>query len=512
METGVTMLFIKKKIPFLQRKVRNCGLRRQWKLRLTALFILAPLALAGCGGGPSVPLGELGNVQGALGGAAADEPRATLVAEDILSSGGTAADAAAALYFTLAVTYPVAASLGGGGECIVYDKATNKLENLQFPNKAPALGGSIAIPGNIRGMAALQARYGKLPWSAIVAPAEKIAYAGEPMSRAQYMAMLLNKNNFLLDYNLEAMFKDKQGEFVAEGTKIRQVRLASLLSALRSEGGASFYSGNWARTFIEDASNAGGKVQLSDLLNYKPVWVDAQTFRVDDNMVGVSTDAYGDTYVKLWKTLFEGKGFLRIDVSIPQVDIAEATAGIFQEFDTSSPFISHGATSFVTADNKGGAVACVVGLRRPFGTGNVGEITGMVMAPNIPPEKSEFLASPMLVVNIPNKEFYYASAATGGAAATPASVATALNIFARGGNLDSSIEAPRLFTMGKTLPLLYETSMPPADIAALREKFPVVLEVDRLAVVNAIYCRKGKVANCISRSDPRGYGLSLVAN
>nr|WP_240958652.1 gamma-glutamyltransferase [Sneathiella chungangensis] len=505
------MRLIKKKFLLSRPKTRNCSGPRQWIRHLLFLPVIAPALLTACGG-PSVPLGEIGNVEGNLGGAASDEPRATLVAEDILSSGGTAADAAAALYFTLAVTYPVAASMGGGGECIVYHNETNKLENLQFYNQAPAAGGAIAIPGNIRGMAALQARYGKLEWSQLLAPAEQIAAFGEPLSRAQHMAMVLNKDQLILDYNIQNIFMDKQGEFVAEGAKIRQIRLASLLSALRSEGGASFYNGNWARTFVEDARIAGGTITVSDLLNYKPIWRDAQTFRVDTNMVGVSTGPSGDVYRELWRTLFEGKGILGVDVAIPQSEIAAATAAVFARQTAISPFISHGISSFVTADNKGNAVACVVGLGFPFGSGQMGEISGIVMAGNLAPENREFMTSPMLVVNLPNKDFYYASAATGGAAATVASVSTGLSLFAKGGNLEPAIDAPRLFTMGNQLPLLYETSMPAADVAALKGSFPVMVEVDRLASVNAIYCRDGKVYNCRSRHDPRGYGLSLIEN
>src|SRR5690606_41835869 len=108
-----------------------------------------------------------------------------------------AAGAAIALYFTLAVTYPIGASLGGGGECIVYDVKANKLENLQFFNQSPAEGGNVAIPGNIRGMAALHARYGKLPWSQLLVPAEQLAafrseeHTSELQSRENLVCRLL---------------------------------------------------------------------------------------------------------------------------------------------------------------------------------------------------------------------------------------------------------------------------------------------------------------------------------
>ena len=326
------------------------------------------------------------------------------------------------------------------------------------------------------------------------------------------MAMVVNRDQLILDYNIRDIFTDKDGNFVAEGTRLRQVRLAALLSALRSEGGASFYTGNWARTFVEDARIAGGDITVSDMVNYKPVWQDARSFRVDSNMVGLSTGRSGELFEALWKSLYDGKGILGVNVSIPEIEIARQTATLFSGVPDISPFISYGTTSFVTSDNQGGAVACVVGLGFPFGSGQMGEISGIVMAGNQGADMREFAASPMIMANITNKDVYYAGAASGGAVATVAAVSTALNVLAQGQALDPAIESPRLFTMGPQLPLLYESAMSADDVAALQSEFPAAVEVDRLASVNAIYCRDGKLFNCISRHDPRGYGLSLVGN
>ena len=79
------------------------------------------LALSGCvltGQKSGAPLGSIGHVLGFIGGVATEGPRATLIARNILSAGGTAADAAVAAAFMLTVTYPVAASLAGGGRCL----------------------------------------------------------------------------------------------------------------------------------------------------------------------------------------------------------------------------------------------------------------------------------------------------------------------------------------------------------------------------------------------------------
>ncbi|MEP3246053.1 MAG: gamma-glutamyltransferase [Sneathiella sp.] len=483
---------------------------RQWAKKTTLLFAGSLLLLAACEGTPDKQVGAIDSVEGPLGGAASDEPRATLIAQDILSAGGTAADAATALYFTLAVTYPVAGALGGGGECIVYNNEKNELENLKFPIGVPAAGGEIGIPGNIRGFAALHARYGRVAWSALLSSAETYANFGESLSRAQHMAMVASSANVRFNSRLEELYKTKDGRFRQEGEKVQQVRLASVLTTLRSNGGAHFYGGNVGKSFIEDANSAGGKLTNSDLINYRPTWSKALTFDVDSNVVGVSDSPYGVLFRDFWQALFEGKGFLHFSTDLPVEKLVKATGQSFQKFQTHSPFDVSATTSFVTADNEGNAVSCVVGLKKPFGTGKAGNITGIVMAPNVSAEKSAFPSTPLLMVNKPNKDFYYASAASGGAVATFASAYTALQVFAEGKTLESAIGAPRMFTMAPGTPLLYEKEVSAAELKPLAAQHPVQIEVNRLASVNAIFCLNGKVPNCQSRSDPRGYGLSMI--
>jgi len=509
-EKDISMRLIKKSIPLLPSEVKIRNRHSQWKPVSTFFILGSLLALAACESSTQTQLGVIGSVDGPLGGVASDEPRATLVAQDILSAGGSAADAATALYFTLAVTYPIAASLGGGGECIVYSKEKNKLENLKFPVGLAKGGGNIGIPGNIRGFAALHARYGKLTWSSLLSPAEKFANFGENMSRAQHTAMITAGRKINFDRQLAKLYKTENGQFKPEGSHIQQVRLSAVLSNIRSNGGAFFYSGNLARAFIEEANRVGGKLATTDLVYYKPVWQDAATFDVDVLTVGTSTSAHGKLYKEIWQKLFKGKGFLQLDQSLPLSAVADASASSFQKYATYNPFGTGGMTSFVTADNAGNAVACTVGMGKPFGSGKVGSITGIVLTSPLTDKQAEFPTSPVLIINRPNKLFFYGAGATGGAAGTLSSVYTALQIFAKDKSLDAAMASPRVFTMGPGLPVLYEKTVPQEEVRKLTVNHPVAVEVEKLGVVNSIYCFKGKPQFCKSSTDPRGFGLSLI--
>jgi len=134
------------------------------------LLALALSGMPGCGGSGSgvgpIEIGS-GKVQGFAGAVATDEPRAALVARDVLSGGGSAVDAAIAGYFTLAVTLPSNAGIGGGGACLVHDAKTKKVEAILFmPQGIP--GGQFGVPAAVRGMAYMQARYGRVPWASLV--------------------------------------------------------------------------------------------------------------------------------------------------------------------------------------------------------------------------------------------------------------------------------------------------------------------------------------------------------
>ena len=141
------------------------------------------------------PEGAPGHVSGFLGGVVADEPRAAVVAREVLSQGGTAADAAVALGFALSVTLPSRAGLGGGGACLAYSPgrefgeprgARGRSCSPRRRRRGPvrAADRPAAVPMMARGLFALQARYGKRPFDSLIVQAEQMARFGVPASRA----------------------------------------------------------------------------------------------------------------------------------------------------------------------------------------------------------------------------------------------------------------------------------------------------------------------------------------
>ena len=204
------------------------------------------LGLAACA--EEKPLeGVEGIVRGFAGGVAAEEPRAALVGRQVLVSGGSAADAATAMYFTLSVTYPSAASLGGGGVCLVYDVESKKIETLRFlpgqpANPAPPGTVRTAVPGNPAGFFALHARFGSQRWATHVSRAEQLARFGTRASRALAWDIAWARA-WLQPHRQSWNILAPDGQPLKEGQFLRQIDLAGILSSLRARGPGEFYRG-----------------------------------------------------------------------------------------------------------------------------------------------------------------------------------------------------------------------------------------------------------------------------
>ncbi|MBI3114175.1 MAG: gamma-glutamyltransferase, partial [Rhodospirillales bacterium] len=237
------------------------------------MSVLLVLALTACSSNPLAAInpfqtkedeskrGTIGFVQGFLGGVATDEPRAALVGREILSAGGTAADAAVAVSLALSVTLPSAASLGGGGVCVVHDVKSKRTETLDFQAATPGRMSPItvhpvAVPGFIRGIGALHAKYGRLQWAQLITPAEQLARFGNQVSRAFANDLRRAAPTTLADPGMRKIFAaGKDAAAIKEGDYLKQLDLSSVLGRLRARGAGDFYAGLAARQFIAAVTN-----------------------------------------------------------------------------------------------------------------------------------------------------------------------------------------------------------------------------------------------------------------
>jgi gamma-glutamyltranspeptidase/glutathione hydrolase len=353
---------------------------------------------------------------------------AALIARGTLERGGNAADAAAALYFALSVTYPAAAGLGGGGVCLVRDadhgdtvktkgkkKSVKKLgdvESIAFLTRRPRDGGPFAIPGNVRGFALLQARHGTLPWAEIVSPAERIAGTGFSVSRASARRFGGASTAIAGSADLAALYGRDGGLLYQETDVLSQVALATTLAHIRSRGVGGFYEGETGRYLVDQARQKGGALSASDLTDYRPEIAPAQQIVAGDVVIalpahGLGAGAFAEA---LWPNIQSASGAEALAAA------AERTAGSLGAPGGAALDADFGSTSFAVVDSKGGAVACAVTMNGAFGAGRVAEGTGVVFAssPEAPVKGlgSAFLV-PVMVLNPDTKGLYLAGAGAG---------------------------------------------------------------------------------------------------
>lgn len=316
----------------------------------------------------------------------ADESRAAEVGRDVLANGGNATDAAAAMYFALAVTLPSAASLGASGACIVHNDKTKKAEAFVFPPiAAPGTvrGAAFSVPGGVRAVTLMHVRHGQNRWEQIVAPAERLARFGMPVSRALARDLQAGRS-FLGDGEARRLFGS-----AAEGSTLVQAELASTLGAIRQRGGGEFFQGALARTISEQVAQIGGSLP-----------VDALRSAVPQAGAPITESHYRS----------------RVYAAPAPAAGAAAMAGWNGRPPTGgTPIDSGGFAGFAAVDTKGGAAACALSMGQLFGAGVVVPGIGIVLGA---PTAVAASVSPLIIANPSNGEFTFAGA--GGGAATAA--------------------------------------------------------------------------------------------
>lgn len=491
--------------------------RRLSGFSLVLVALLPTFFTAACGANTRSVASDATQIDGFRAGVVADEPRAALIGRTAIAAGGNAADGVVAAYFAMSVTLPSVAGLGGGGVCIAHNADKKTTDVIDFLPRAAAAG-IVALPGNVRGMAALNARYGRLPLAQLVGPAEALATQGVPVSKA--LARDLNQYGHLLteDPSLQATFSKLDGTQLIEGDNMRPIDLAATLGQIRAQGVNIFYSGLLGQKLVEGAQAIGAPLTIDDLRNYKvqiyppveapftdislyvappPVSGGIMTAQAIALLAGNDNSPAGQQAMTR-EILAARDSWMQPDGTTQQTlaDLvtAEKVKALASQTSVALPQENPSAASIVAVDSDGVAVACTFTMNAPFGAARVAQGTGILLAPAPNDQGVGFSTlSPVMVASKFNGQVYFMSGASGG---VPGAIAEALVLDAvmrRAMPLDQAMQLPRAYADGTQ-------------------------QIDegqggKLGRVNAIFCSEATPSDpdsCQLRNDYRGNGLASI--
>ena len=521
-----------------------------WRQLGRKMPLFLALGLVACGGS-GLEEGQAGFIDGFFGGIVVDEPRAALIGRDVLSAGGSAADAVVAAYFTMAVTMPGGASLGGGGVCLIHDRDRGRNEAVEFLTGVPAggdQGATIGVPGNVRGMALVHARYGRLNWADLLVPAERFARDGHAISRAFARDLQAAAGTLRSDPEARRIFALEGGE-ITEGRVIRQIELAAVLSVIRTRGAGEFYNGQLGRKLAAAIRQTGATMTADDLREYRPKLLKPIEIEMGNERVYFppSPAEGGVVAAQLWAAGQDGDRYAdgdagqrlhllaevaarayarRRDAASEEVASAGAIAELVAGHDRSrhqsvsqetTGLVDHSArgrhdgVSLVAVDEKGQAVICSFSLNRPFGADKTAPGTGILLAVSATGDRAS-LPSAVLVANPISGQVFFGAAMSGGSPATLAAVA--LETLTAGRDFGIAVTQPRAYNIGSPDIMIAEPGLPkPVQDFLVKVGYPLRLQ-EGLGRVNGFRCPEGlpRKPSCQFVTEPRGHGLAVSAD
>jgi gamma-glutamyltranspeptidase / glutathione hydrolase len=219
---------------------------------------------------------------------AAQHPTSALAGLEVLAAGGNVVDAAVAAAFGAAVGDVGRTGIGGyGGHLVYYAAATGMTWLVDFPSRAPrgadsalfAVSGAatpgadprqtgplaVIVPGVVAGLAAAHARFGRLAWSALLAPAIRAAEEGIHFPSP-------GREQVFEQCERAAQYPETQRVFINawEGDRLRQPDLARSLRQIAEEGPRALYAGDLGQRIVAHVRSLGGVLDTTDLIDYRP--------------------------------------------------------------------------------------------------------------------------------------------------------------------------------------------------------------------------------------------------
>ncbi len=316
----------------------------------------APLAAHANSAPPHWPYAAKGApIRASQGMVSSVSPIASRVGVDILKQGGNAVDAAIAVGFAMAVTWPEAGNIGGGGFLVARD-AKGQTYALDYRETAPsrsrrdmfldARGNATeasltsrlgaGTPGTVHGFQSAHAKLGHLPWKTLVAPAIRLAQEGFIVDQGLSASL----GNFQADLrrNPEASrIYLKDGKALKVGDRLVQTDLAGTLRLIADHGPAGFYQGRTAQLIARDMAANGGIVTEADLAEYRSKWREPISFTYRGRtIISMPPPSSGGMLLAGILSMLEGDDLSRLGYHSPRMMhlVAEAERRAFADRNT----------------------------------------------------------------------------------------------------------------------------------------------------------------------------------
>ncbi len=264
-----------------------------------------------------------------MGMVVSETAEATRIGRDILAQGGNAVDAAVAVAFALAVTWPEAGNIGGGGfmmvappdgdvVCVDYRETApaGATKNMFVANPNRYHHRAVGTPGTVRGLFLAHRTYGRLPWRRLVEPAVQLARNGFPVDEnlAASLNEVLARSSVREDdryRELRRSYGHPQGRPWRSGDMLVLPDLASTLLLIGKKGADAFYEGRIARQIVAEMKNGEGLISREDLAGYEAVSRPAVSAEINGYEVfGAPPPSSGGTTVLLILRMIERRGIV----------------------------------------------------------------------------------------------------------------------------------------------------------------------------------------------------------